>query len=330
MNHTEFFKQLKQNELSSVYLFCGEEHFVCASALSQLENALVDENLKELNCTILDAPDADTVIQACQTIPFCAEKRLVIVKDFSLLSANGASGGEEALCAYLANPSQTCVLVFVCVNPDKRRKAYKAIAKHSVVEFNTLNSLEAQKWAIQFLKREGILLSPEDAAFLCEYTSPTPTVLAPELEKLISYVKNSTVTRQDILDVVIPQTDFNVFKMVDLIVAEQKTEALKILGTMLCSREDPVFILAAISRQFALLLAFSQLEKSGTSKGEIIKILGIRDFLYPKMSATCKKKSQAQLKAAVDLCHKTDLGLKSGTQFVNAALHKLIIELCKI
>lgn len=330
MNHSEFFKQLKNGEIYNVYLFCGEEHFVCASALSQLEGAIVDPSLRELNYTVLDSPDADSIVQACQTVPFCAEKRLVVVKDCSLLVSGGSSQGENALSAYLAQPSETCVLVFVCTNPDKRRKTYKALAKHNVVEFNVLTSVEAQKWAIQFLKREGILLSPQDAAFLCEYAAPTPSALAPELEKLVSYVKNYTVTRQDILDIVTPIADFNVFKMVDLILAKDSKAALKILSTMLSSREEPVLILGAISRQYALLLAFLQLEQAKTSKSEIIKTLGLRDFMYSKFSAQCRKKSEAQLKQAVDLCFKTDEGLKSGKQFVNAALHKLIIELCNI
>ena len=330
MNHTEFFKQLKDGELSSVYLFCGEEHFVCASALSQLESAIVDPSLRELNCTVLDAPDAETIVQACQTVPFCAQKRLVIVKDFSLLVTGGSSQGENAILSYLSSPSETCVLVFVCALPDKRRKTYKAIANHSIVEFNVLTSFEAQKWAIQFLKREGVFLSQEDAAFLCQYTSSTPFLLAPELEKLISYVKNSTVTRQDILDIVTPISDFNVFKMIEFILAKNKEAALKILSTMLASREDPIMILAVISRHFSHLLAFSQLEKGKIRKSEIIKILGIRDFMFSKLSTQCRAKTEKQIKQAVDLCHQTDESLKSGKQFVNAALHKLIIELCKI
>lgn len=331
MNHTEFFKQLKNSEIATTYLFTGNEHFVCASALSQLEKAIIDPTLRELNYAILEAPTADQIVQACQTIPFCAERRMVVVKDFSPLVAGGSSEGEDEIIAYLKEPSETCVLVFISPSVDNRKKLPKALSKFaSVVEFNVLTCAEAQKWIAQYLKRENVFISSEDAAFLCEYSSTTPSMLATELDKLVCYVKNSAVTRQDILDIVTPQADFNVFNMIDLILAKNSAAACKQLSTMLTLREDPIKILGAISRQFALMLAFTQFEKAKTSKAEVIKILEIRDFVYPKLASACRKKSVEQIKHAVDICAQADVDLKTGKQFDNSALHKLVIELCKI
>lgn len=331
MNHTEFFKQLKSGEIDFAYLFSGAEHFVCASALSQLEKAVCEPTLRELNYTVLEAPTADQIVQACQTIPFCAEKRMVVVKDFSPLVANGSGEGEDEIIAYLKQPAETCVLVFISPNVDGRRKLAKAISKYaSSVEFNVLTPAETQKWVMQYLKREGVSISASDAAFLCEYSSSTPAMLATELDKLVCYVKNCTVTKQDILDIVTPEADFNVFTMIDLILAKNTAAACKHLSSMLCSREDPIRILGAVSRQFALMLAYSHLAPSKKSNAEIAKILGVKDFVCTKLASACRKKSIEQIKLAVDLCAQADVDLKTGRQFDNSALHKIIIELCKI
>lgn len=330
MDHNEFFNQLKSGEISNVYLFCGQEHFILSSALDKLEKALVDESLRELNCAILEAPSADDVVCACQTVPFCADKRLVIVKDFASLLPVGTSEGESSLIEYLKNPSQTCVLVFICAQPDRRRAFFKALAKHNVVEFNQLTPTDTARWATQYLKRAGKAISPQDAAFLCQYTSSSPSFLVPELEKLISYQTGPTITQKDILEIVTPEVDFNVFKMIDFIWAKNKEAACAILSTMLCQREDPLRILGAISHNCAQMLAVKELLEKKVSKQEAIKILGVRDFVYSRLASACAKKSVAQLSCALDKCFECDFGLKQRLQFPHAALHKLVIELCEI
>ena len=53
MNHSDFFKSLKTGEFSPVYFFTGEESFVLKSALNRLIDAVVPQDMRDVNLTVL-------------------------------------------------------------------------------------------------------------------------------------------------------------------------------------------------------------------------------------------------------------------------------------
>lgn len=329
MTHTEFFKNLKNGELAPVYLFTGEERFVMQSALNQLTDALVGD-LKDVNLSLLPGTAAgDEICAQCETIPFLAEKRLVIVEDSGFL-VKTEPAGVDRLLAYLENPAEFTVLVFVCAQPEKRRKLYKALQNYPVVEFNALSDTDLARWIEKTLRGKGLTIEPTALQFLVEYTDPRPESLIHELEKLACYKPGGRIMSQDVTAVVIPCNDYNLYKMTDAVVAGDTTTALTLLSGMLSQREEPIFLLAAIARQYRQLLKCKLLLEKKTPKAEIISLLGIRDFVYTRLCGSCQKLTEAQLKQAVDLCYETDEGLKSGKAFDEAALHALILSLCRL
>ena len=331
MNHTAFFKSLKDGQLFPVYLFTGEEEYVKARALKQLESAVIDPALREVNLTFLDASaTADEICAQCETIPFLAEKRLVIVQDSIFLTkSEGKSENEERLLAYLENPADFTILVFCCSVLDKRRKLAKALQTYTV-EFTPLSNAELIRWIEKTLKADGLSLEKDSAAFLIEYADPRPETLCSELEKLACYVKEGSVTKEDILACVTPCTEYNMFKMTDAMLEKNTQKALTLLSGMLMQKEEPIYILGAVSRQYRQLLRFKLLQQENASRQEIITALGIRDFVFSRLQQACQKRSEQTLKKAVDLCYEADEGLKTGKQFSSVALHQLIIRLCTL
>ena len=148
MKHTDFFKALKNGEIQKVYFFVGEEQYVMKSALKQLQSLVVDEDYKDVNLTVLPSnATGSEICTACETFPFFTEKRMVILEESVFLSkSEGKSDGEDQFLEYLKNPAETTVLAVVCRVPDKRRKLYKALLEHTVVEFDTLTDSELAKW----------------------------------------------------------------------------------------------------------------------------------------------------------------------------------------
>ena len=108
MNWSELFDEWKDGKIRPVYLFSGEEEFVKESALQTLRKKILPEGLETLNETVLNDPTAVTLIEAAETLPFMSERRLVVVKDLSLLM-NGRTGKDadseaDRLVQWLENP----------------------------------------------------------------------------------------------------------------------------------------------------------------------------------------------------------------------------------
>ncbi len=331
MKHNEFFKALKNGEISPVYFFVGEEQYVLKSALKQLENTVVGDELKEVNLTVLPANATGAEIcTACETFPFLSEKRMVVLEESVFLATQGKAEGEELFLEYLKNPSESTVLAVCASSPDKRKRVYKALVNHTVVEFDALSDTELQKWIEKILRSFNIGIEPSALKFLIEYADPRPEALITELEKLASYKKEGMVTQKDILTIITPANDYNIFKMIDAIVAGNVKTALELLSGLLMNKEEPIYILGAISKQYRQLLRIKTLLDEKAPRQEIIALLGLRDFIYKRLEAVCTKTTVKKLKNAVDLCFKTDEGLKTGLMFDEAALHTLVLQLATI
>ncbi len=331
MKHNEFFKALKNGELSPVYFFMGEEQYVLKSALKQLENTVVSPDLREVNLTVLSGGATGAEIcAACETFPFISEKRMVVLEESTFLATQGKSDGEELFLEYLKNPSESTVLVVCSASPDKRKRVYKALLNHTVVEFDALSDTELQKWIEKILRSFNIDIEPSALKFLVEYADPSPEALITELEKLASYKKEGTVTQGDILAIITPGNDYNIFKMIDAVMARNTKTALELLSGLLMNKEEPIYILGAISKQYRQLLRIKTLLEEKKPRQEIIALLGLRDFIYKRLEAVCTKTTVKKLKKAVDLCFKTDEGLKTGLMFDEAALHALVLQLATI
>ena len=85
MDRKDFDRLLSQGKIPSVLLFEGEEEHMKQSALDALQKKLLPEGLEELNRTLLDAPETDQIIAAAETLPFMADRRLVVVRNHPAL-----------------------------------------------------------------------------------------------------------------------------------------------------------------------------------------------------------------------------------------------------
>ena len=120
MNHTEFFAQVKAGQLRGAYLFEGTEEYIKSSALAAAEKALLPEGMEQLNETVLENPPTDALVAAAETLPFLAEKRLVVVRELAALT--GRSESDERLLDYIGKIPDTCVVIFYVQGKVDARK----------------------------------------------------------------------------------------------------------------------------------------------------------------------------------------------------------------
>ena len=85
MTWKEFYAQIKGNALESVYLFTGPEEYLKREAMQALRRALLPAGLEQLNEAVLEGATATQIIDAAETLPFMAERRIVEVRDWAPL-----------------------------------------------------------------------------------------------------------------------------------------------------------------------------------------------------------------------------------------------------
>ena len=328
MDRKEFTRLLKAGKVQGAYLFEGVEENIKAAALQSLRKAILPEGMEELNETVMDAPAADAVIAACETLPFLADKRLVIVREHPALT--GRAEAEERLISYIPQVPDSAVLVFLCRGKaDARKKLYTAIKKAGgVVSFAPLSDAELNSWIVKTFGGMGKTVSPQTASLLAFTVGSDTALLHQEIGKLSALAgERDTVTEEDVQAVATRSVECTVFEMVDAVVAGQQGKAFGLLRDMLTTGSDRLGILAMLLRQFRLMQHIKIMQYEKLPAGEIKQRLGVPPFAAERCMRQAAGYTGGQVKKAVQICLNTEYLVKSGGYNQEGALESAMLQI---
>lgn len=328
MDRKEFSQQIKSGTVQGAYLFEGVEENIKTATLQALRKALLPEGMEELNESVMDAPGTDAIIAACETLPFLAAKRLIIVRDHPALM--GRADADERLISYIPQVPESAVLVFVCRGKaDARKKLYGAFKKRgSVVSFSPLTEQELNAWIIKTFAALGKSVDPNTAALLAFTVGADTALLHQEINKLASLAGDrDTVTQEDVRSVATRSVECTVFEMVDAVVAGQQGKAFALLRDMLSTGSDRLGILAMLLRQFRLMQHIKIMQFEKLPANEIKQRLGMPSFAADRCMRQAQGYTGGQVKQAVQICLDTEFRIKSGQLNQEGALEAAMLAL---
>ena len=318
-------KDLKEKKLNKCYVLFGKETYL----KNKYEKLIIhefDDVDKDMNISIFSEDiDINILIDAVETMPFFAEKRLVLVKD-SKLFKQGKKNDSERLADYIENiPESTC-LVFIEDEVDKRGRLYKAIGKTgSCVEFNSLSEAQLIQWINRELKKYQVSIDGQTAAFFLHYVGEGMDNIFSELEKLATYKnKDEAVKKEDIEEICIQSLEIRIFELVAAIGERNIKTAVLLYKNMIAVKESPIMILTMIARQFRLMLQCKTMEKEGAAK--IAAVTGQKEFIIKKTIEQSRNFTFDGLKEALERCLEADVAVKTGKMKDELAVELIIVE----
>ena len=97
MSYNKIINSIKKNEIKNVYLFYGEETYLIDDILKRLKGKLVDPNFEQFNFVLIEDKEVnyEKIIDACETLPFMAEKKLVYLNGLDIFKKKPGSSPEE-------------------------------------------------------------------------------------------------------------------------------------------------------------------------------------------------------------------------------------------
>ena len=136
------------------------------------------------------------------------------------------------------------------------------------------------------LKEENFTIDDIALDTLVEFLSSSPDRFAAELSKLKTYkFFEKKIDTQDVLKLVKPEIDLDVFRMVEAIAKRHKKTALNLINQHLQRGDSPLYLLAMINYQFRNLIIYQEgknsphfIDESGMSFFQIKKIQELSCF----------------------------------------------------
>ncbi|HIP95806.1 MAG TPA: DNA polymerase III subunit delta [Anaerolineae bacterium] len=322
------------------YLFHGEDEFSRAEAVQKLKQRMGgDPAMVDLNTAVLDGRKITLgeLRHACDTLPFMADRRLVIVEGLlGALSAQEKRRGKEildGLVAYLPHLPPTTRLILV----ENRRISQKhpvyqlALAEECghVQEFIPPQKGALLRWIARRVERHGGQTTPPAAGELAAFVGNDLRLLDQEIAKLVAYTGGERpISVDDVHLLVSYAQEANVFHMVDALGRRDGRTAMRLLHQLLTD-QPPLALLGMIVRQFRILVQVKELGERGLGQREIADKLKLHSFVVEKGRRQARNFSMAQLEAVYDKLVETDVAIKTGQLDPVLALDLLVAGLSR-
>ena len=266
----------------------------------------------------LTDPEADALIAAAETLPFMADRRIVIIRECSLLTA-GKKAENEDKAAQIAEyveriPPTACVVFFVKGKADGRKKLYTLLKKkNAIVDFSPMSDAECADWARRTMARMGKQMTPRTADKLVFTVGRDAALLKQEMEKLAAYLADRPeVAEADIDAICTRSTECTVFQMVDAQVAGRNDVAFGLLKDMVRAGEDRIGILAMLLRQYRILYHMRSLMDERAPQQSQASLLGIPPFAVSRTQQQARRYDRARLKEAYESLLDYEQQIKGG------------------
>jgi DNA polymerase III subunit delta len=311
----------------SVYAIDGEERALVDDAVRAIKAASLTA-AKDFNFDQFSAKDTPVIrfVEAAETMPAFAKKRLVIVNHAEKIDGDAA----DALIGYVEDPNPHSVLVLIADKFDARTRLYKAFKKSAVtLRFDKPRLGDMQQIVRARAERIGVRIDGQAVRALIDALGADATGAWQALDLLALYVNNERpISQADVEAVVTTTKEESIFSLVDAIGSGDRAALLEGLFQMLSgANEHPLRILAMVARHYRNLVKVKAALDRGAPRSEIQSLAGVPPFVLDNLIQQARRQPLSALCRGVVACGEADREFKGGSLDDDRAMERLALSL---
>lgn len=304
--------------------------------------------MADLNTTRHDGESLsfETLQADALTMPFLADRRLVIVENARAFIAKMAKDRSQTCLELFGNLPETTALVMV-VEDQQAKKRGERYWEHGktyawltdwmrarndlalLIDCALPDEEDMPSWILRKAKELGGGFKPDAARLLASYVGNNTLRAQNEVIKLITYVgERQVVEEADVSLLTAQEQEGNIFTLTDAL-GERNSKAAMQQFMLLMEDNDLLELTGMIHRQFRLLIQAREILDGGGKAQDIEQELGVLGFVARKLSDQARRFSMRQLLDIYDRLLKIDLDMKSGGTPGDVAYELLIADLTR-
>ena len=340
IGYEELQNELKKSIIHNCYIFCGMEEQLIKESVKSICNKTISGDFFDLNYAKFDGTNVEfeTILNACETMPFMNDKRVVVIYRANFLSdnknkASGVDSNEEtfkSLSKYIENLPAHCILIMYYIYQGDREKMSNKVKKLQqkvcVGEFNKLKGMMLEKKVKLIFDEIGKDIGKAELALFCSIVDNNVEVATGEIEKLCAYTLGREIKKEDIIFLLPRKSDNDIFDLVDYISQKKAEKALGILNELIFRGEKSTVVLSMIERQFKLIFLIKLGLENGKTKENLSSELKLHPYICEKMIMQSRKFTVKGLQKALMSCLETEKTLKSSSFDGKTEMELLIIN----
>ena len=300
----------KQNLLSA-YLIVGEDELKRRTVIERLRKRMeqfgdLDFNHDQFNG---ESATGSAIVDACNTLPFASEMRLVEVTDVEKLSKADA----DALVSYLEAPCESTLLALIGEKLAKNTRLYKAVSAvgaKAVIDCAPMKRSELANAVRSMAVSHGFTLEPDAASLLVDLVGEDTVALDSELKKLSSaHTSNQPVSAEEVQALVARVSESKPWEFTDAFAARNAAKCIR-LRKRLESVSPYALQAMCVTRIRELICAKSLVERGeGRNLATVLKCQPWRVKNHLRWASAF---SMAELEHAIVSARDAEQAMKSG------------------
>ena len=326
MDITLFKSNLKNDNISGIYLFCGEEDYLVRYYLGALRSKIAgDEAFAIFNNPVFDGDEVDynAIIEAVKAPPMMSDYKLIEWRhaDLSKMKESELDSMEELISVCEEHPYS--VVAFTANadgvdfgTPKKPSTFIKRFDKQiNILRFDKSTENQLYAWLKKHFDSQEVTVGLDTVKALVFRSGRSMDVLAGEVDKLCALVKSrgkSIVTPEDVNEVASSTPECDTFALSNAILDRSRSRAYLALEDMKLRRVEPTIIIGMVAKTFDDLTAIAHLLDEGLGVGEIQSTLGMNEYKLKKYIPAAKKYGTDRLSAIISALAEADAGSKYG------------------
>ena len=305
---------IQSGKLDPIYVLHSEHPILIERTVGAIRDVAVPPAARGFNYDVVEGkPSGSRVVSLAQTLPMMAQRRMVFVRDLTLMPADDA----EPLLAYLGKPNPSTVIVALASKIDKRQKLYAQLSKKGF-----LHVLEAPRqiapWVREEAKEKGVRIDAAAINRLVDTVGNDLSRISLSLDQLALYAGDRPVTSDDVDDLVADTRERSVFELTDAIGAADRPRALAAVSALCDQRESAVGVVVMLARHIRQLSVLHHLRQTNVPRPQWAPAIGVPPFVVDKLAAQARAYTPAALAVATQRLATVDRALKGDLTLTSA------------
>lgn len=322
INYEVYEKEIEKGNIKNGYVFCGLDEELIKDGINLIIEKEIDEQLADINLIKIDGMNTnfDVIMNACETMPFMSEKKIVLVYRANFLQDKSDSTGTKIyndIKKYVENmpPYTILIMYYLCKDKrDKPNKNKKLTPIGKVLPIVYCDKLKRDKYIKKIsdiFKEKGKQIGRVELMYFCEKVQNNFDIIKREIDKLISYSEGREIKKSDIDLLILNSNEDDIFDLVELIAQRKIDKAIDVMKEILYKSDQHMLIMSTIQKHFSRLYGIKLGMMQGKKVEHFIEKFRLPQFVCEKLMSQSSRFTEKQLAELIKLCVETERKLKS-------------------
>ncbi len=320
-----------------IALLQGSEPFLVDRAARKLIGELRGGLSSEFNYEDVQAEalGADAFIQKASTLPFLDAARVLVLRDWGLLTGKLKKSGEaETAAAVLAQlPDSTHLVLILHGSALASNPLLKAVAaaerggRARIQQFEEPRPSERAAWVRRLAEERGVSIAPAAVRILLERVHPDLGLLDQELTKLALYVSPAKrIDETAVLALGSGSREDEIFALTDALGTGPPGHAAGVLQSLLDAGREPTYLLFTLVQHWRRLLLARTIRDRGEGLNELRSRVSDHPFVLEKAYRQAEAYTAAELERGFHDLLRIEEQIKLGELDARLALEGFVLE----